>query len=34
MEKASIGQLNSLADVIEIDKEARMRARSIIQVRR
>jgi 1-deoxy-D-xylulose-5-phosphate reductoisomerase len=34
MEKASIGQLNSLADVIEIDKEARMRARSIIQARR
>ena len=34
MEKASIGQLNSLADVIEIDKEARMRARSIIQASR
>jgi 1-deoxy-D-xylulose-5-phosphate reductoisomerase len=34
MEKASVGQLNSLADVIEIDQEARMRARSIIQASR
>jgi 1-deoxy-D-xylulose-5-phosphate reductoisomerase len=31
MEKAPTGQLNALADVIEIDQEARARARCIIQ---
>ena len=31
MEKAPNGQLNALADVIEIDQEARIRARGIIQ---
>jgi 1-deoxy-D-xylulose-5-phosphate reductoisomerase len=31
MEKAPAGQLNALADVIEIDQEARARARCIIQ---
>lgn len=31
MDKAPTGQLNALADVIEIDQEARVRARAIIQ---
>jgi 1-deoxy-D-xylulose-5-phosphate reductoisomerase len=34
LEKAPSGQLNSLVDVIQIDQEARARARSIIQARR
>jgi 1-deoxy-D-xylulose-5-phosphate reductoisomerase len=34
MEKACGGQLNSLADIIEIDEEARIRARSIIKASR
>jgi 1-deoxy-D-xylulose-5-phosphate reductoisomerase len=34
MEKAPVGQLSSLADVIEIDREARMRTRSIIRASR